>query len=575
MAKHSPAGSLATAVSAFALVIGLAACAGGPGNTSADAGTATLMKVADETAAGGDPATAANLYRQVHEQAPKDPVPLAKMGAMLLALQEPAAAAQAYRAAVALAPQDPELHRGLALALLSSDQADAAAAEIRIALEKRAGDARLYNLLGVANDMAGHHALAQQSYAKGLELDPASVGLRNNVALSMALSGDYKGAIDRLTQIVGPEAPPRYRLNLAMAYALAGDDDKAAATAREVLDEKSVRNNLAFYTLLRGMDEKHRTAAILGAEMHGGAISSADIAAAQAALETARADTPAAAPVPSVSVADAPPITAPAAPAPRPPKAAAEPKTAPYRVALAQPDRAVAMAPRPAEPHEPAADALVSPAPATAPPMMLTPQASPPAQATADATPAPQPQAAPPSTPAAPEPAPEQVKAEPPAPAADPAPQQLAASDPAPAQATPDPAPQPPAADPTPLAKADPAPAPATEPAPRQLAKSDPAPAPRGAHGVVERYVVQLGSWLSEPMAKKIAATFNAGGVAVSVSHFSDHDGRTWFVVRSADVATADEANALKDTIKAAAPGDVSPVVVRVRTSHPSSPNPA
>src|SRR5258707_13073367 len=39
-----------------------------------------LMRVADETRAHGDPATALGLYRRLHEPRPGDPVPLPRIG---------------------------------------------------------------------------------------------------------------------------------------------------------------------------------------------------------------------------------------------------------------------------------------------------------------------------------------------------------------------------------------------------------------------------------------------------------------------------------------------------------------
>ena len=59
-----------TAVSALALAFGLTACAShsanAPGADGKDVKADVLLKVADETSAGGDAATAASLYRQLH-----------------------------------------------------------------------------------------------------------------------------------------------------------------------------------------------------------------------------------------------------------------------------------------------------------------------------------------------------------------------------------------------------------------------------------------------------------------------------------------------------------------------------
>lgn len=406
MGKHSPSPldrtprrSWATAVSALALVLGLAACASGPGGTAADAqSSATLMKVADDTAAGGDPATAATLYRRAHDLSPRDPAPLAKLGATLLALQDYPGAAASYRDAIMLAPTDPDLHRGLGLALLGGGQPEEAIAELDIALQKRANDPQLYSLRGVAQDMAGHYELAQKSYERGLQLAPANVGLRNNYGMSLALAGDYPGAVARLAGIAGPNSAPRYRLNLALAYGLAGDDTKAAVTARQVLDQSAVENNLSYYRLLRGMDAKQRTAAILNTELHGGTIVAADVATAQKFSRVAAAQTPAppaAAPRTDVAVTDLPPITAPlppgmsphAAPVPLlPPQVAgkhaavavpANDPSEPLRLALAGPEHGLASSSKPQQD----APALPSPAVASDPPPVA------PAPAAAAATP--------------------------------------------------------------------------------------------------------------------------------------------------------------------------------------------
>src|SRR5512146_563239 len=74
------------AATALALVLTLAACAGTvPPDVPATVGNAAmLLKVADDTRAGGDPATALSLYRQLHAQQPSDPVPLRRIGATAL-----------------------------------------------------------------------------------------------------------------------------------------------------------------------------------------------------------------------------------------------------------------------------------------------------------------------------------------------------------------------------------------------------------------------------------------------------------------------------------------------------------
>src|SRR5215470_15851643 len=238
------------------------------GNLAPEQSADTMLKIADETRAGGDLANAVALYRRAHELAPRDPVPLARAGDTLAQMQAYTEAADSYQAALSIDPSNPDLHRGFANVLLALGKPQLALAHLEIAASKNSGDPRIYNALGVAHDLAGRHDLAQQDYRKGLALAPDQLSLRNNLGLSQALSGDFNGGIATLSDLASrPGATPRNRQNLALVYGLAGDDVHAALVARTDLDEAAVRNNLAYFTLLRSLDDVGRTAAILGADV--------------------------------------------------------------------------------------------------------------------------------------------------------------------------------------------------------------------------------------------------------------------------------------------------------------------
>jgi DedD protein len=133
------------------------------------------------------------------------------------------------------------------------------------------------------------------------------------------------------------------------------------------------------------------------------------------------------------------------------------------------------------------------------------------------------------------------------------------------------PAPAPPAADASPAADTTPPPAAASaDPAPAEpkVAKAEPPKASHPTSTTTERFAVQLGSWQVEATAHKVVDALGAKGINVSMTRVNDAGGRTWYVVRSGDVTSADEANSLRDSIKQAGPSDIAPVVVRVRTSH-------
>jgi tetratricopeptide (TPR) repeat protein len=126
---RAPIGASAT----FALALLLAACQGGmsPDENASGQTSTALLKVADETRAGGDLGTAVGLYRRVHEKRPTDPKPLEKLGSTLTQMGAYTEAAEAFHAGLDLAKDDPDLHRGLAVVLLSLNQPGPAASEAK------------------------------------------------------------------------------------------------------------------------------------------------------------------------------------------------------------------------------------------------------------------------------------------------------------------------------------------------------------------------------------------------------------------------------------------------------------
>jgi Flp pilus assembly protein TadD/cell division septation protein DedD len=284
----------------------------GQDRLAADMSPATLMRVGDATRAGGDATSAIALYRRAHEVAPNDPAPLVRIGATLAEVHAYSDAVEAYRQAVELAPKDAETRRTFGALLLSLDKPELALTHLEAALAAHQ-DPKLYNLIGVANDLLGRHDVAQRSYADGLRLAPDNGALSNNLGLSQALVDDFPSAIKTLGAAAArPQATPRTRLNLALVYGLAGDNDKAAAVARADLDEASVKSNLAYYAMLRGMDDRARAAAIVGGRLPS----------TPAPTPTPVAEAPSPAPTQKVAAVEL-------APLPTPPAAAAEPATAP------------------------------------------------------------------------------------------------------------------------------------------------------------------------------------------------------------------------------------------------------
>ncbi|MFQ5954411.1 MAG: tetratricopeptide repeat protein, partial [Kiloniellales bacterium] len=225
---------------------------------------AALQRVGDRTRAGGDLVSAVTIYRRVADMAPLSPEPYLAMGDTLLALGAYNDAVMAYHDAISRGAKV-DAYRGLGNALIAQDQPALALTQFDEAIRRAAGDVRGYSGKGVALDMLGDYAAAQQVYRRALEIDPNNKTVLNNLALSLAFSGAHQEAIDLLLPIaLDPGATPRHRQNLALAYGLAGDMTEAARIARMDLDEESVQKNLAYYQVLRA-----RKQAIGGAKSVG------------------------------------------------------------------------------------------------------------------------------------------------------------------------------------------------------------------------------------------------------------------------------------------------------------------
>jgi hypothetical protein len=88
---------------------------------------------------------------------------------------------------------------------------------------------------------------------------------------------------------------------------------------------------------------------------------------------------------------------------------------------------------------------------------------------------------------------------------------------------------------------------------------------------IVERYAVQVASFLDESAARRLADTLVAQGITVSLPRTSDRDGRVWFIVRSREFETVEEANRTLQLIPSIV--GITPVVRHWRRPEPVGPH--
>jgi len=216
-----------------------------------------LMRIGAAAQSGGDLPNAVGIYRRAAEMAPQDPAPLIAAGDALLQMGSVNEAIVSYNAALVRPGDTQDAQIGLAKAFIKTGKPQLALSPLSKAME-------VSLLIGVTKDLAGQHGEAQAYYWDGLARAPGDPALTVNLALSLALSGDYPNAIAVLQPLaMSPAGSAQERQTLALIYGLNGNTAEAARLGRIDLDDVSVEHNLAYYQSLRELPPEARSQAIL------------------------------------------------------------------------------------------------------------------------------------------------------------------------------------------------------------------------------------------------------------------------------------------------------------------------
>jgi Flp pilus assembly protein TadD len=242
---------------AAVLVLGGCAATGTPKPQTQVSETASLpelMRLAERSREAGNASVAADIYEKAAKKYPDAAEPFIGLGHAARSAGQPRRATTAFREALKRNPESLAARYGLGQSLLDGDRLSAAIEQFNVLIDAGTKDHRPYLSKGVALDLLDRHNEAQAAYRAGLEHAPESVALKNNLGLSLALSKDYRKAMRTLEAVVrDPTAPARARQNLALVYGMAGDMQRAAATAGEDLSPQTVERNLAYYRALQGL----------------------------------------------------------------------------------------------------------------------------------------------------------------------------------------------------------------------------------------------------------------------------------------------------------------------------------
>jgi len=242
----APVLSIATVVCAAGADVAAAKAKLATASGSAQVSAAASLRIARSMRNSGNAATAVPIYRELAAGLPADAPLKIELGEALLEARLIDEAIGLFNAA----PASARAQLGLARAQLELGQPAKALVFADRAEHISPTDTAVLNVRGVVLDRLGRHGEAQTCYRGVIALTPSSVAARSNLALSLALIGQFPEALDILEPIArSANATARDRQNLAFIYGLKGDSATARALGEVDLDPKTAAANTAFLAL--------------------------------------------------------------------------------------------------------------------------------------------------------------------------------------------------------------------------------------------------------------------------------------------------------------------------------------
>lgn len=233
---------------ALLLLLLLAACSGGA--RPLDGGEPGL-NVALAAMRGGSPQVALQVTDGLLAHDPNNESALIVQGDALTTLGRLEDAAASYTKVLARDPLSVGAHIGLGRIRLGTNPAQAEALFLE-ALRSDPRNTTALNDLGIARDLQGHHATAQDAYSKALGIAPELHAAQVNLALSLAMSGDTDQAVHLLQPLAEqPGASRKLRHDLAAVLTMAGDRAAAERILSVDLSPAEVQQALQAYASAR------------------------------------------------------------------------------------------------------------------------------------------------------------------------------------------------------------------------------------------------------------------------------------------------------------------------------------
>jgi Flp pilus assembly protein TadD len=220
------------------------AALGGCGHKVADRGGTPSVSVAEAALQGGSADVALQVANGVLASQPNNAEALCVQGDALTMLGRVDEATASYAAALRADAGSIRAHLGLGRLRLASDPAAAETTFLDV-LHHDPRNAIALSDLGIAQDLQGRHAQAQQSYREALGINPEMTAAQVNLALSLAMSGDHDGAARLMRPIAtAPDASRKLRHDYAVVLAMAGNRAEAERILAPDLSPAEIRQFL-------------------------------------------------------------------------------------------------------------------------------------------------------------------------------------------------------------------------------------------------------------------------------------------------------------------------------------------
>jgi len=214
------------------------------------------LRAAEMARDRGDVPQAIHDYRDIIKEAPFCAKAYLGLGMSLLDANAVDEAKKTFEKAIAMFPKCSGAYAGLGAVYLIIDQPENAINSFDQALIRDSRNAKALNGYGIALDMIGDHEAAQVYYRAVMEVDPCNLSFESNLGLSMVLAGNTIEGIHILERLSrSPQATPRVRQNLALAYGLVGDMKMAKKIGRLDLPDDFVMNNISYFEAIQQRQE--------------------------------------------------------------------------------------------------------------------------------------------------------------------------------------------------------------------------------------------------------------------------------------------------------------------------------